>query len=159
MRKARHRLIWFLHDAGRSWAAARLLDSARPLYERYGEALVRLQRIWLEGRIRRDCGEAAAAETSLYRAYCGFAEIGHAQDLLLCGLDLLELYRVGGLERRAVRLVEEFAEALTGWAYPEEALALWRGALELASHEQFAHRALRWRESWYRFTAGASLNG
>lgn len=152
---ARHRLIWFVNDVGRPWMAARLLDDARDLYERYGDALVRLHRLWLEGRILRDSGEIEAADRILNRAYRIFAEIGHAQDLVLCALDLVALYRIAGAEQRAERLVEKFGEIFERWRFHPDALALWRRALTLDSHEQFAHLALLVRENWPRLTADA----
>lgn len=152
---AHHRLIWSTNDAGRPWEAGELFDAAQPVYQGQRTALVRVHRLWLEGRILRNSGDLDPARMTLLRAYYALAEMGHLQDLVLCGLDLVELYRLCREPRRTERLVADLAADLMEAGFHADALAAWRRALDLSERSEFAELALLFRESWYRFTAAA----
>ena len=109
---ARHNLIGFLNESGRSEEALRVLEQTRGLYLTLGEQthLIRLR--WLEGRIARDLGRFDQAETALRKARDGFTERGIGFDAALASLDLATVYlrqgRTGELKRVAAEMVPVF---------------------------------------------------
>jgi tetratricopeptide (TPR) repeat protein len=109
---ARHNLIGFLNESGRSEEALRALEQTRGLYLTLGEPthLIRLR--WLEGRIFRDLGRLDQAEAALREAQDGFVERGIGFDAARVSLDLATVYlhqgRTGELKRVAAEMVPVF---------------------------------------------------
>jgi tetratricopeptide (TPR) repeat protein len=109
---ARHNLIGFLNESGRSKQALKALEQTRSLYLTLGEQthLIRLR--WLEGRITRDLGRLDQAEAALREARDGFIERGIGFDAARVSLDLATVYlqqgRTGELKRLAAEMVPVF---------------------------------------------------
>lgn len=150
---AHHLRISCVCEAGRPWMAAVLFEQAASLYDRSSNILVRIHRLWMEGRLLRATGEPRQAVFPLLRAYRALAELGRAQDLVLCALDLLEAYHLAGDHAEAGRLAASLADQLAAWNFDSEALALWASAAGARSHAEFATIALHLRQSWIGFTA------
>ncbi len=109
---ARHNLIGFLNESGRSEEALRVLEQTRSLYLTLGEQTHLLRLRWLEGRIARDLGRLDPAETALREARDGFVERGIGFDAARVSLDLATVYlqqgRTGELKQLAAEMVPVF---------------------------------------------------
>ena len=154
---ARHQMVWFTNDAGDPAEAARLFERAQPFYARFTDATVRLWRTWLQGRIARACGALADAERGLLCAYYVLTELRTGCDLMLCGLDLLEVYRLSGRTSLAERLSADLLADLEEWGFGDAAKEAWLAAGRCRSHEQFVRLALHIRRSWHRLSDGLDL--
>ena len=143
-----HDLAWFTADAGQETEAAGLLERARPVYDRFPDSTTRLHRLWLEGRILRGCGQIEEAIASLLRVWYAFAELALLHELALCGLDLLEVYLLGGKTREADRLAGDFAVDLQQEKLDPDGVAAWISARHLTTRDDFTRRALYFRRNW-----------
>lgn len=106
---ARHNLADSLNDAGRHEEARSLLEECRLLYERHGDPLTNLRRLWLEGKIAGGLGEIEGAEHALLVVRDGFLGQGIGYDAALASLDLAHLYARAGRTTELKRLAEEIA--------------------------------------------------
>jgi len=148
---ARHLHAWLVNDLGRPEEALALATELRPLYARFGEEAVFVQRRWLEGRILRDLGYLDEAEEKLRAALHLLAEVGAVEDLIACGLDLLLACGLAGREDRIVDVDLAIRGVLGSWGEGSEALAAWTRAVEGAADRRtvreaaalFRERALR----------------
>ncbi len=109
---ARHNLIGFLSESGRSREALKTLEQTRSLYLTLGEPTHLIRLLWLEGRIARDLGRLDQAEAALREARDGFVERGIGFDAARVSLDLATVYlqqgRTGELKRLAAEMVPVF---------------------------------------------------
>jgi len=148
---ARHQLAWFTNDLGEPRDARRLMVEIRPLYLRFSDAAVTVHRRWLEGRILRNLERLDEAEAMLAAVAGSLAELRVVEDLVLCALDLLELY--GRAERRAdlARLDLAVRGRLAAWSARGDATAAWARAVEnAASRAAVREVALLFREAGRR---------
>ncbi len=130
---ARHNLIGFLNESGRSEEALRVLEQTRGLYFTLGDPthLIRLR--WLEGRISRDLGRLDQAEAALREARDGFVEHGIGFDAARVSLDLATVYLQQGRTGELKGLAEEMVPVFESRDVHQEALAallLFRQAAE-----------------------------
>lgn len=106
---ARHNLADLLNDSHRPQAARRLLSKNVQLYARFPDPCSQLRHLWLEGKIARNLGDAAAAEQCFLTVRDGFLrqEIGY--DAALVSMDLATLYLESGRTAETRMLAEEIA--------------------------------------------------
>ncbi len=135
----KHQLAWFVNDlearedgepAVGPFAARRLVAELRPAYLGFSDAAATVHRRWLEGRILRNLELLDEAAARLEIAAQALAELGAAQDLLLCELDRLELYGHAGRAADVARLDLSCRRRLAAWGARGPALAVWSRAVE-----------------------------
>jgi tetratricopeptide (TPR) repeat protein len=117
-----HGLLWCLVDSGLAAEADRLLSLARPLYDVHGEHFDHLRRLWLEGRIAAQLGNADKAEETLVQVRDGFKEVDQAYDVALTSLDLASLWLNQGRTVEIKLLVDEMIAVFRARSIQREAL-------------------------------------
>lgn len=130
---ARHNLITYLADLGRSLEAHRLYRDTRPLYRSFAEPWVQNRRKWVRAKIARGLGQTAHAETLFLLARDGFVAEGIPYDTALVSLELASLYAGQGRRAELKRLSEEMLPIFTSQRIHREALAalgFFRAAVE-----------------------------
>ena len=125
-----------LADAGDFAAASRVVEDARPLYERCDDRWTRLRLAWLEGRIARGLGDPEAAEGHLRRAVDGYLEDRHAFNATLAALDLAELYLEQARTAEVKALADATCTALAALDVPPEAARAARLFAQAAAAER-----------------------
>jgi hypothetical protein len=103
---ARHKLAWYLCDAGRFAEAERVALKNAPEEGDEISPLHLCRQMWLQGRIAAGRSRTRDAERSLWAAQRGSRDYGHPQDAILVTLDLAHLYYREGRSDDVRRLVE-----------------------------------------------------
>lgn len=104
---AEHNLAYFFHEAGRTTEARELLAMNAPLYERHGDPLTSLRRLWLEADLAKADGDVGGAEAGYRAVRDGFLARGIGYDAALAALDLALVYAEKGRTAELKKLVEE----------------------------------------------------
>jgi tetratricopeptide (TPR) repeat protein len=117
---ARHNVLYFLAEAGRSREAEQLLEQERHLYQNLGSEVYFAKLHWLEGTIADGFGRLADAQVSLWKA----RELLSQQQLILetasVSLRLGLVLCKSGQRQKARSLVEEAVPVLeTLGTYPD----------------------------------------
>ena len=120
---ARHNLIFYLAELGRSAEAQKLYQEARPLYRSFNEPWVQNRRRWVRGKIARGLGQLKRAETQLSSARDGFMAEGIPYDTALVSLELALLYAEQGRTADLKRIAEEMLPVFASRHIHREALA------------------------------------
>ncbi|MCP4659079.1 MAG: tetratricopeptide repeat protein [bacterium] len=87
-------------------AALAYLEEAGPLYEQYGDDLIRAQRCWLLGTIYLKDQKPKPAEKMLRQARDQYLKLGLPYDAVRIMIDLGQLYLVDGRLRELAELLE-----------------------------------------------------
>ena len=98
---ARHNLIHYLNEAGRTRQALTLLHKTRPMYEEMGDHLSLARMNWLEGNIALALGNLDEAESALIKAQEGLLAQGVQLEAMMVCLDLAQILV---LEKRTTEL-------------------------------------------------------
>lgn len=122
-----HSLAWFVMEAGRPREARAILWRHRALYERHGERIVLLKRLWLQGRIDAALGQLNRAARRVAQALRGFDDARLGYHAALAALDLSEVLLREGKSKMAAGFVEQAAETFLALGIAREAI----GALSL----------------------------
>jgi tetratricopeptide (TPR) repeat protein len=122
---ARHNLVWFLNDDGRTEEALTFLELSRPLYKAFADSWTQLRLHWIEARLARSLGGLEEAEATLRKLWAAFGERNFVYEQTLVSIELAEVYTAQGKWGEAMRLVEEFYGVLEGWGMHREGLAFW----------------------------------
>jgi tetratricopeptide (TPR) repeat protein len=122
-----HNLATFLADAGHPREARAILWRNRTLFEKYGERVNLLKRLWLQGRIDASVGQLDRAALRLAEAQRGLDEAELGYQAALAALDLTEVWLRQGKSKMAAGLVEQAAETFLALGIDREAM----GALHL----------------------------
>jgi tetratricopeptide (TPR) repeat protein len=138
---ARHNLITYLADLGRSQEARRIYRDTRPLYRSFAEPWVQNRRKWMRAKIARDLGHTAHAETLYLLARDGFVAEGIPYDTALVSLELASLYAEQGRTAELKRLAEEMLPIFTSQRIHREALAA-LGFFRASAESEQANTAL-----------------
>ncbi len=104
---ARHALMLYLHDIGRSQEAWFNLKACRTEFQQHGGVLLNLRLRWLEGKIQQALGRVDEAEAALLEARGGFIAQGIGFDAALVSLDLAGLFAQLGRPAEMRRIAEE----------------------------------------------------
>ncbi len=118
-----HNLAGFLADSGHPREARAILWRNRALYERYGERVSLLKRLWLQGRIDACVGQLDRAARRLAEAQRGLDEAGLGYHAAVAALDLTEVWLRQGKSKLAAGLVEQAAETFLVLGIDREAMA------------------------------------
>jgi tetratricopeptide (TPR) repeat protein len=139
-----HCFLCLLLENGQACRAWDALEDHRPLYRRFNNSQVRIQRLWLEGRILRGMGELREAEDLCRRAQLGLDELGYSRESLRCSLDVAAAaWSAGGTADQArsrETLALGFAR-LGELGFPAEVKQRWRSLLG-ARFAQPVHRSV-----------------
>lgn len=134
---ARHNLIFYLAELGRSLEAQRLYNETRPLYRSFNEPWVQNRRKWVRGKIAKGLGQPGQAEIQLTAARDGFLAEGIPYDTALVSLELAHLYAEQGRTEDLKRISAEMLPIFSSRNIHREALA----ALAFFRHAVEAERA------------------
>lgn len=120
---AQHNLVLYLTESGRPEEAARLLESALPLYHQIGDRMSLLRLRWLEGKIAIALGRFASAEETLRGVLKELVEHELGFDAALLSLDLASIYARQGRGAEMRRLAEEMIPLFQSRDIHREAIA------------------------------------
>lgn len=120
---ARHSLMLYLHESGRSQEAWFLLKASRPEFHEHGGELLKLRLRWLEGKIHQSLERSVEAESALEDSRRGFIEQGVGFSAALVCLDLAALYAAQSRVGEMRRLVEEMLPIFQARDIHREAIA------------------------------------
>ncbi len=154
---AQHNLALYLTESGRHEEAARLLESARPLYHEVGDRMSLLRLRWLEGKIAIALGRFGHAEETLRGVLKELVEHELGFDAAMLSLDLASIYAQQGRSAEMRRLAEEMIplfqsrdihrEAIAALLVFHQAAQMESVTLNLIRDVSCAARGLRSRES------------
>lgn len=120
---ARHSLMLYLHDSGRSQEAWFMLKACRTEFQEHGGVLLNLRLRWLEGKIQQALGLFEEAEAALLAARGGFFAQGTGFDAALVSLDLASLFAELGRTTEMRRIAEEMLPIFQSRDVHREAIA------------------------------------
>lgn len=120
---ARHALMLYLHDSGRSQEAWFNLKACRPDFQQHGGVMLNLRLRWLEGKIQQAHGRFEEAEAALLEARGGFIAQGTGFDAALVSLDLASLFAQLGRTAEMRRIAEEMLPIFQSRDVHREAIA------------------------------------
>jgi tetratricopeptide (TPR) repeat protein len=120
---ARHNLVLFLFECGRSDEAVQLLEPLRPLHHQVGDRMSLLRLRWLEGKIAVSRHEYRQAEEILRDVRRELIERELDFEVALLSLDLAQLYAFQGRSAELRRLTEEMLPIFKSRNIHREAIA------------------------------------
>jgi tetratricopeptide (TPR) repeat protein len=144
----KHRLAWFLNDAGTPWKAYQLFQQTLPLYRQTGDSRIHALRLWLLARILSNLDDIDQAERYLTRAVTAFRELGLAHDHAVSMLDLVGLCLHRGEISGAKSYLLEAARFLESQLHPE-GVRVWLDLAQAPTSDALAAAGLYFLRYWH----------
>ena len=120
---ARHSLMLYLHESGRSREARFLLKASGSEFLQHGSRLLICRLRWLEGKIHESLKLPVEAEGALLEARQGFNDLGAGLSAAAVSLDLAGLYATQGRAAEVRSLAEEILPIFQSRDLQREAIA------------------------------------
>ncbi|HKH50174.1 MAG TPA: tetratricopeptide repeat protein [Thermoanaerobaculia bacterium] len=146
---AQHDLALYLNESGQPEEALAVLDRARPLYRQFPDEWAQLRLHWLEGKIARNLGDLAGAESIFQQLWEELRSRNLNHELVLVSIDLAEVLFRQGEPGRVAELLKQCYPIMVSWGLHRYALAAWL-VFEDAVANQRASRVFEQIREYYR---------